>query len=84
MRAQGFNINSSENKAKFYGMTIKDYLRYLWNAPKRGQSPYKIFEKVLVPDGVDETGDIKYKYNTEVTFEPIAGLKPAEVINERV
>ena len=83
-RAQGFNINSSENKAKYFGMTIKDYLRYLWNSPKMGQSPYKIFEKVLVPDGIDEQGDIIYKYNKDVTFEPIVGLKPAEVINERV
>ena len=49
-----------------------------------GQSPYKIFEKVLVPDGIDEAGDIKYKYNTDVTFEPIAGVKPEEVIHERV
>lgn len=68
-RAEGFNINSSEKKGKFRGMTMKDYLRYLWNIPKQGQSPYKIFEGVLVPDGVDERGDIIYKYNEKVTFE---------------
>lgn len=68
-RAEGFNINSSEKKGKFRGMTMKDYLRYLWNIPKQGQSPYKIFEGVLVPDGVDESGDIIYKYNEKVTFE---------------
>lgn len=49
-----------------------------------GQSLYKIFEKVLVPDGIEEAGDIKYKYNTDVTFELIAGVKPEEVIHERV
>ena len=35
-----------------------------------GQSPYKQFGKVLLPDGVDASGDIIYKYNTDVTFEP--------------
>lgn len=69
-KAQGFNLNSTENRARLSGMTMKDYLHYLWNAPRRGQSPYKLFEKVLIPDGYDENGDIIYKYNTEVTFEP--------------
>ena len=75
IRAQGFNINSSENKSKYEGMTMKDYLRYLWNAPRRGQSPYKIFERVLTPDGIDENNDIVYKYNENVTFEPCRGCE---------
>lgn len=77
-RAEGFNINSSENKAKYKDMTMKDYLRYLWNSPRRGQSPYKIFEKVLEPREVDENGDIVYYYNQNVTFEE---LKAVENIN---
>lgn len=68
-RAEGFNTNSAENRGKFKGMTMKQYLRYLWNNPKRGQSPYKIFEKVLLPDGLDENGDIIYRYNQAVTFQ---------------
>lgn len=67
-KAIGFNTNSSENRAKFKNMTMKGYLHWLWNNPKMGQSPYKIFEKVLIPDGYDENGDIIYKYNNEVTF----------------
>lgn len=67
-KAQGFNVNSSENLAKFMGMSMKDYLHYLWNAPKMGQSPYKLFERVLIPNGIDENGDIVYKYNEDVTF----------------
>ena len=67
-KAEGFNTNSSENRAKYEGMTMKDYLHYLWNSPKMGQSPYKIFEKVLIPDGFDEDHNIIYKYNKEVTF----------------
>jgi DNA repair photolyase len=67
-KAEGFNLVSAENRAMMEGMTMKDYLRYLWNAPRRGQSPYKLFEKVLVPDGVDDNGDIIYKYNNDVTY----------------
>lgn len=68
-QAEGFNCNSSEARAKYTGMTMKDYLRYLWNNPKMGQSPYKLFEKVLEPNGYDENGDIIYKYNENITFE---------------
>lgn len=73
-RADGFNTFSSEAKAMFGGMTMKDYLHYLWNNPKRGQSPYKAFAGVLVPDGYDENKDIIYRYNTAVTHEPISHL----------
>lgn len=83
-RAQGFNCNSSENRAKFKGCTMKDYLHYLWNSPQRGQSPYKLFEKVLKPDGYDENGDIIYKYNKEVTFEPCLNKDISEIITARV
>lgn len=64
------HFSSPEVRRKYDRMTIKEYLRFLWNAPKNGNSPYKIFERVLVPDGLDENGDIIYKYNEEVTFEP--------------
>lgn len=59
-RAEGFNANSSERRAKFYGMTMADYMRWLWNNPQAGQSPYKLFEGILVPTGNDENGDIVY------------------------
>ena len=68
--AEGYNCSSSEARAKYMDMTMKDYLHYLWNSPHMGQSPYKQFGKVLLPDGVDASGDIIYKYNTDVTFEP--------------
>lgn len=83
-RAEGFNCSTSENLAKFYGMTMKDYLRYLWNNPKRGQSPYKIFECVLKPDGVDADGNIIYKYDSSHTFEEMKGLAREEVNELRV
>lgn len=77
-------MQSSEARAKFANMTIKDYLHYLWNNPKMGQSPYKIFEKVLIPDGYDEDHNIIYKYNGDVTFEKEKGLQREEVLKTRV
>lgn len=70
VRATGCQIarSSSESTARYKNMTMKDFLRYLWNAPRMGQSPYKIFERVLVPDGIDANGDIIYRYNGDVSF----------------
>lgn len=62
-RAQGFNCNSSEKRAKYEGMTMADYMQWLWNNPQSGQSPYKLFEGALVPDGHDPEGNIIYRYN---------------------
>lgn len=67
-KATGFNANSSEKRAQFYGMSMADYMRWLWNNPQAGQSPYKLFEGVLQPVGKDEEGNIIYKYNTARTF----------------
>lgn len=62
-RAQGYNCNSREKRAKFMGMTMAEYMRYLWNNPQNGQSPYKLFEGAMVPDGKDVNGNIIYRYN---------------------
>ena len=61
--ARGFNKNTSEKKAKFLGMTMADYMRWLWNNPQAGQNLYKMFEGIVVPAGHDEEGNIIYKYN---------------------
>lgn len=68
--AEGYNTGSVESRAKYNGLTMKGYLRYLWNSPARRQSPYKLFERVLKPNGYDENGDIIYRYNSEATFQP--------------
>lgn len=62
-RAQGFNCNSSEKRAHFYGMTMAQYMRWLWNNPQNGQSPYKLFEGALVPSKKDNEGNLIYRYN---------------------
>lgn len=60
--ARGYNCNSSEKLAAFMGMTMADYMRWLWNNPQAGQSPYRLFEGVLVPGEKDEDGNIVYEY----------------------
>ena len=44
-------------------MTMADYMCWLWDNPQAGQSPYKMFEGIVVPDGHDSDGHIIYKYN---------------------
>ena len=65
-RATGFNANSSEKRAHFMGMTMAEYMRWLWNNPQAGQSPYKLFEGILVPaTEKDENGNLIYIYNKD-------------------
>lgn len=65
-RATGFQTNSSENRAKFMGVEFGEYVRYLWNTPNAGQSPYSLFEGILLPNGVDKEGNIIYRYRKEL------------------
>ena len=67
-KAEGYNTNSIERRAKFEFMTMRDYLRYLWNNPYAGQSPYHLFEGVMKPGGRDEDGDIIYTYDSTKTY----------------
>lgn len=67
-RAVGFNANSSEKRAKFMGMSMAEYMRWLWNNPQAGQSPYKMFEGVMQPAGLDADGNIVYAYNKQRTI----------------
>ena len=49
-------------------MTMAEYMRWLWNNPQSGQSPYKMFEGVMRPDGKDANGDLIYVYDKERTI----------------
>lgn len=62
-KASGFNCSSAEKSAHFGGMSMADYMRWLWNNPQAGQSPYKMFEGIMKPVAKDENGDLIYKYN---------------------
>lgn len=67
-KAEGFNANSSEKRAHFLGMSMARYMQWLWNNPQAGQSPYSMFEGVMLPQGKDEEGNLIYIYNKERTI----------------
>lgn len=66
-KAQGYNTNTSEKRAKFLGMSMAEYLRWLWNNPQAGQSPYRMYEGIIVPKGKDEKGNLIYVYDKSKT-----------------
>ncbi len=74
-RAEGYNTNSIERRAKFEFMSMRDYLRYLWNNPYAGQSPFHLFEGVMKPDGRDGNGDVVYTYDSSKTYVGCGGCK---------
>jgi len=43
--------------------SILEYMRNIWNTPKSAKSPYKYFDGILIPDRLDENGDVVYKFN---------------------
>jgi len=61
--AEGFNSGSNQNRAKYYGLTMKDYIHHLWNDTKQQKGIYQMYEKILTPIEKDENGDLIYKYN---------------------
>lgn len=65
----GLTDGKSEIKAKFVGMSMPEVLRYYWNNPNRGQSPYRMFGGVMQPMGKDGEGNIVYVYDQSRTFE---------------
>jgi hypothetical protein len=62
-RAEWFNRGNWKIVAKTQDLSLKDELHLKWNNPKNANSPYRLFEWVLVPNGIDENGDVIYRYN---------------------
>ena len=61
----GFNTGFSRTRVRRLNQTMADYLREIWNNPKDSKSPFKYFEGVLYPVGLDENNNVIYKYNTK-------------------
>jgi len=62
-KAHGYNTTSCEKQAAFETHSMIEYLRWLWNNPKAGQSPYRMFEGILKPSKVDEEGNLIYEWD---------------------
>ena len=61
--AKGYNRNNTHNYALRYKTTMAEFIRNNWNNFKGGTSPMFGYGDILVPAGVDENGDVIYKYN---------------------
>lgn len=59
----GLNDGDVMTKAKFQKQSLFDSMHNIWNSPNNSKSPYRYFEGVMQPDGLDENGDVIYKYN---------------------
>lgn len=59
----GFNTGFSRTRVRRWNQTMADYLREIWNNPKDTKSPYKYFDGVLYPIGLDEKNNVIYKLN---------------------
>ena len=61
--AEEYNTGSNKARALKYDMTMAEFLRNNWNNIKGATSPAKGYGGILKPAGVDEKGDVIYKYN---------------------
>ena len=75
IKAEGYNTRDTGARAKFNGMSMKDFLRWQWNTPSSANSPWRLFENVLVPDGLDEDMNIIYRYNRSASLLPKGFVK---------
>jgi hypothetical protein len=61
--AQGLNTATEEARLKNWNRTLFDMMKYIWNTPKRASSPWKYFSNMMIPDRIDEEGNIVYRFN---------------------
>lgn len=61
-KAASYNTGSNKARALLYDTTMAQWIRANWNNVKSGTSPARAYGNVLVPDGVDENGDVIYRY----------------------
>lgn len=62
-RAKFFNTKGSNKRSQYYDKTFYDFVKDIWNSPNNGQSPYRMYEGILKPIGVDENNDVVYEYD---------------------
>ena len=65
--AAGFNTGTQLKRVQRYDQTMYDYIRSKWNEPNSVHSPYMYFSGAVYPSGIDDNGDIIYKYSIKRT-----------------
>jgi len=61
--AAGLNCGTSVRNAKIGHMTMFEYVKSLWNSPKKGRSPYKYTQGDVIPIKLDNKNNVVYKLN---------------------
>lgn len=64
-KAEGFNTTSNKARSHRRKQTLYEYMKEIWNTPKSGKSPYKYFEGILYPVGLDNNKNVIYKFNNK-------------------
>ncbi len=62
-RAKGYNTSNTQKRAQLLGLSTVGWFRNKWNDTQSGTGLTRGYGGVLVPDGVDERGDIVFRYN---------------------
>ena len=62
IKAPGLNTGNNAKRERYCQMSMKNFLRNLWNEPNKPNSPYKYFSGVLYPIGVDSERNVIYEY----------------------
>lgn len=62
VEASSFNTGSNRNRANQYSTTMAEWLHNNWNNPSKSTSPAKAYGGLLIPDRIDENGDVVYRY----------------------
>jgi len=57
------NLGDLVHAAPWIDMTMNQWMRYHWNHPDSAKSPYRYFDGVMRPVGVDDDGDVIYEYD---------------------
>lgn len=65
IRLNGGTTGKMEVDALWHGKSTFDYIRSVWNSPMVGKSPMKMYEGILMPEGLDANGNVVYRYNKE-------------------
>lgn len=69
--ASGFNTGTVAKRIKQGDKNMKDFMRDKWNNPNDKQSPYKYFEGVLYPIGLDDQKNVVYEYRGDKNIKTI-------------
>lgn len=61
-QANSYNTEGSKQRCIRWNQTMYDYIHEIWNSPNNAKSPYKYFQGLLKPVGLDKNSNVIYQY----------------------